>query len=96
MPFKEINVSEIIQKKCNDSKEFKESWDASQMEYELIRQLIAGRKEQEMTQGELAAKMHKSQQAVSRVENNEISPSLKVICNMAYALGYDLKLVPRN
>lgn len=96
MPFKRINVSEVIEEKRNSDKEFKEAWDASQMEYELIRQLVALRKEQELSQGELASKMHKSQQSVSRVENNEINPSLRVVCNMAHALGYELKLVPKT
>ncbi len=96
MPFKEINVKSTIEKQRKEDKEFKEAWDSSQMEYALIGQLIAIRKQQELSQGDLASKMDKSQQAISRIENRDVSPSLKMICNMADSLGYELKLVPKS
>ena len=95
MPFKKINVSETIeQKRSND--EFKTLWDSSKMEYAIIGQLISLRKQKNISQGELALKMKSSQQAISRIENKEINPSLKVVCNMADSLGYELRLVPKE
>lgn len=96
MPFKAINVKETIEQNRRTDKEFKEAWDASQMEYALIGQLVSLRKQKNISQGELASKMKSSQQAVSRIENKEINPSLKVICNMADSLGYELRLVPKE
>ena len=96
MPFKEINVRSAIAQQREKDKEFKEAWDSSQMEYALIGQLIEIRKKQALSQGDLAVKLNKSQQAVSRIENRDVSPSLKTICSMADSLGYELKLVPKS
>lgn len=96
MSFKAINVKETIEQNRRTDKEFKEAWDTSKMEYALIGQLISLRKQKNISQGELASKMRSSQQAVSRIENKEINPSLKVICSMADSLGYELRLVPKE
>lgn len=96
MPFKKINVSEAIEQKRSSDDEFKTLWDSSKMEYAIIGQLISLRKQKNISQGELAVKMKSSQQAVSRIENKEINPSLKVVCNMADSLGYELRLVPKE
>lgn len=96
MPFKKINVSETIEQKCSSDEKFKTLWDSSKMEYAIIGQLIPLRKQKNISQGELAIKMKSSQQAISRIENNEINPSLKVVCNMADSLGYELRLVPKE
>ena len=96
MPFREVNIKETIEKQREIDSEFREAWDSSQMEYALIGQLIAIRKEKELTQGDLALKLDKTQQAISRIENRTVSPSLKMICSMADSLGYELKLVPKS
>lgn len=96
MSFKKINVSEIINEKCEHDKEFKEAWNASKMEYALIGQLTELRKAQSISQKELAERTKKSQQAISRIEKNEVNPSLKIICQIADSLGYELKLLPKS
>lgn len=96
MPFKEINVRSVIDEQCKQDKEFKDAWDASQMEYALIGQLIAIRKKKELSQGDLAVKIDKTQQAISRIENRSVNPSLKMICSIADSLGYELKLIPKS
>lgn len=96
MPFREVNIKETIEKQREIDSKFREAWDSSQMEYALIGQLIAIRKEKELTQGDLAVKLDKTQQAISRIENRTVSPSLKMICSMADSLGYELKLVPKS
>ena len=83
MPFREVNIKETIEKQREIDSEFREAWDSSQMEYALIGQLIAIRKEKELSQGDLAVKLDKTQQAISRIENRTVSPSLKMICSMA-------------
>lgn len=96
MPFKEINVKAAIEEHREKDAEFKAAWDSSQMEYALIGQLIAIRKEKELSQGDLAVKLDKSQQTISRIENRSVNPSLKMICSIADSLGYELKLVPKS
>ncbi len=96
MPFKEINVNDIIEKQKKDDPEFEKAWTESRMEYDIIGQIIKLRKQQELSQKELAEKIQKSQQAVSRVENKEVSPSLKLICSIVDSLGYELKIVPKK
>ncbi len=66
---------------------------ASEKEKELIEKLISSRKQQHISQHELAKLTGNSQQSISRFENQEHSPSLKSFANIAYALGFDLKLV---
>ena len=54
------------------------------------------RKEKNISQNKLAELTGNKQQAISRMEKNEHSPSLKLFCNMVNALGYDIKLVKQN
>lgn len=96
MPFQKINVNAAIEQQRKKDDNFKEAWDSSQMEYALIGQLVAIRKKKELSQGDLAVKLDKTQQAISRIENRTVSPSLKMICSMADSLGYELKLVPKS
>lgn len=63
---------------------------------ELIDEMIIIRKELNITQRQLAALTGNKQQAISRMESKEHSPSLKLFCNMIYALGYEIKIVKRK
>lgn len=69
---------------------------ASEKERQLIHEITSLRKEQNISQNKLAELTGNKQQAISRIEKNEHSPSLKLFCNMANALGYDIKLVKQN
>ena len=69
---------------------------AAEMEKELIQEVVNLRKEQNISQNKLAELTGNKQQAISRMEKNEHSPSLKLFCNMVNALGYDIKLVKQN
>ena len=66
---------------------------AANREKELIDELISLRKEQNMSQSQLAKLTGNKQQAISRIEKKEHSPSLKLFFSMINALGYDLKIV---
>lgn len=69
---------------------------AADMEKFLIDEISKIRKEQNISQSKLAELTGNKQQAISRTEKKEHSPSLKLFYSMAYALGYDLKLVKRT
>lgn len=64
-------------------------------EKELIDELIDLRKKQTMSQNQLAKLTGNKQQAISRIEKKEYSPSLKLFYGMVRALGYDLKIVKK-
>ena len=69
---------------------------ALEREKELIQEVTRLRKERNISQNKLAELTGNKQQAISRMEKNEHSPSLKLFCNMVNALGYDIKLVKQN
>lgn len=62
-------------------------------EKELIDEMVSIRKEQNISQNKLAELTGNKQQAISRIEKKEHSPSLKLFYSMINALGYDLKIV---
>lgn len=65
---------------------------ASDAEKALIDEVVSIRKEQNISQSKLAELTGNKQQAISRTEKKEHSPSLKLFCNMVNALGYELKI----
>jgi len=69
---------------------------AADMEKKLIDEVVQIRKEQKMSQSKLAEITGNKQQAISRTENKEHSPSLKLFYSMVHALGYELKLVKKQ
>jgi len=73
------------------SKRFRREWNASQSQFDLVRQLIQLRIEEKISQRELASKAKTTQAVISRIESGQVSPSLKLIERLASAL--DRKLV---
>ena len=69
---------------------------AADMEKKLIDEVVQIRKAQNMSQSRLAELTGNKQQAISRTENKEHSPSLKMFYSMVDALGYELQIVKRN
>lgn len=96
MPFKAINVSSIIEDEKRADKRFAKAWDESRTEYKLMGQIIRLRKEQGLSQAELARKAGCRQQVISRIEKKENSPTLKTLCEILDVLDYDIKLVKKN
>ena len=66
---------------------------AADAEQKLIDEIVHIRKEKSISQSDLAKIIGVKQQAISRLENKEHSPSLKLFYSMVHALGYDLKIV---
>lgn len=95
MPFKELNVKETIENEKVKNSEFTKVWEESRTEYKLLAELVRLRKEQKLTQGELAELTGNKQQVISRIEKRENSPTLKTFCGLLNTLGYDLQIVKR-
>lgn len=96
MPFTAVNIKEEIGKRCHDSADFDKACKESREEYRLIGEMISLRKQQKITQNQLADMIGNRQQVISRIEKKENSPSLRLFCNMLNALGYELQIVKRG
>jgi len=59
---------------------------------ELVDKLIEIRKQENISQSELAKMTGNTQQAISRLEKKNHSPSLQTFCNILDALGYGLAI----
>ena len=70
--------------------------DESREEYKLIGEMISIRKQEKITQSRLAELTGCKQQVISRIENKENSPSLRMFSNMLSALGYELQIVKKK
>ncbi|MCM1245142.1 MAG: helix-turn-helix transcriptional regulator [Roseburia sp.] len=68
----------------------------SDSDTELINRLVEIRKNENISQSELARMIGSKQQAISRLEKNEHSPSLKLFYSMVNALGYELQIVKKQ
>lgn len=87
----------IVMEKGNITLEEKENMPAptfivSNEEKELIDQMVSLRKEQNLSQKQLAEITGNKQQAISRIEKKEHSPSLQTFCNILNALGYGIAI----
>ena len=95
MPFVTVNISDEIEKHCQESPEFKKAWGETREEYRLIGEMIRLRKKEKITQTKLAELTGKKQQVISRIEKKEDIPSLRMFCNLLNAMGYELKIQKR-
>lgn len=68
----------------------------SESDTELIDRLVKIRKKENISQSELAKMVGSKQQAISRLEKNEHSPSLKLFYSIVNALGYELQIVKKQ
>jgi ribosome-binding protein aMBF1 (putative translation factor) len=96
MPFVRVDIDKEIEKMCDESPKFKKEWEESQEEYRLIGEMISLRKQENITQKELAMMTGNKQQVISRIERKENSPSVRTFSNILKALGYELQIVKKG
>ena len=96
MPFVEINVKNEIEKQRQNNPEFKKAWDESRAEYRLIGEMISLRKQENVTQKELAELTGNKQQVISRIERKESIPTIRAFSHILDALGYELQIVKKE
>ena len=75
-----------------ENPEFKEEWDSSKPEYELMRLLVLARSKNKMTQAELARKTGIRQSNISRIENGKCSPNLDTLIKLAKGLNKKIQI----
>lgn len=83
---------EQIKKEMLEDEKFKEEYDKLRPRYEAIGQIIAARKEQNITQEELARRVGTQKSNISRLESGNYNPSLDLLIRVAEALGKNLNI----
>ena len=96
MPFTTVKTDDLIKDMKQTDQEFARKWEESRNEYALIQEMIKIRKEQHITQTQLAKMTGNKQQAISRIEKKLVQPSLSTFCKIINSLGYDLKIVKKS
>lgn len=71
---------------------FKKSWEESEVEYQLSRQIISIRLERKMTQKQLAEKAKTTQSVISRIETMAVNASLELLKRIAAAFDTRLRV----
>lgn len=71
---------------------FKKEWEDSEVEYQLACKLIEARRNENLSQRELAKKVGTSQAAISRIEAMNGNPSVALLKRIAEALNTKLQI----
>ncbi len=72
--------------------EFKEEYEKLQPRYEIVSQIIEARKQQKLSQADLAKRIGTQKSNISRLESGNYNPSLDFLIKVAQCLGKDLKI----
>lgn len=89
MRTKEYTMQEDLKKRLKDPK-FKKAWEESEVEYQLMLQLIEERLKRKLSQRALAKKVGTSQSVIARIEGMDANPSLLLLKRIAQALNTKL------
>lgn len=78
--------------------EFQREYDALEPEYQLINAILDARKSRNMTQKQLAERTGLSQGDISKLENGNTNPTIKLLHRIAEGLGMTLhfEFVPKE
>jgi Predicted transcriptional regulator with C-terminal CBS domains len=96
MPWREVDVDDMIAKRMERDPEFKKLWEEQENEREILRNVTRLRNQLQFTQKRLAELSGSTQQEISRLEKQEHSPTLATICRIINSMGYELKLEKRK
>ncbi len=89
--FKPVDFNDSLKETLKDP-EFKKAYDALELEFSIIEQVIRKRLEKGLSQKQLAEKIGTKQSAISRLEGGNISPSIAFLEKVAKALGGKLQI----
>lgn len=65
----------------------------SELEYELVKDFIRIRKNQKLTQQEVANQSNVIRETIARIENSITSPQVNTLIKILEPLGYTIKIV---
>jgi ribosome-binding protein aMBF1 (putative translation factor) len=83
---------EDFKKELLKDPEFKKEYDALELEYSIIAQVIQKRLDKKMSQKQLAEKIGTKQSAIARLEGGNTNPSVAFLEKVSKALGSKLQI----
>ena len=86
-----ISFEEIKEELLRDE-EFRAEYERLRPRYEAIEQIIRARKEQNITQAELARRVGTQKSNISRLESGNYNPSLDFLIKVSESLGRKLSI----
>ena len=89
--FKPVDFNFSLKESLKDP-EFKKEYDALELEYSIIAQVIQKRLDRGLSQKQLAEKIGTKQSAISRLERGNISLSIAFLEKVSKALGGKLQI----
>ncbi len=85
------DFDDILKEALKDP-EFKKEYDALELEYSIIAQVIQKRLDKGLSQKQLAEKIGTKQSAISRLEGGNSNPSVAFLEKVSKALGGKLQI----
>lgn len=78
--------------------EFAEEWERLEPEFQIVKAMLDGRKERNLTQQQLSKTTGITQADISRIERGTANPSLRTLKRLAEGMGMMLRLefVPKK
>ncbi len=91
------NYKDLLNERLKDA-DFKKEYEELNPEYEVIKAFLAARKSIDMTQKELAEVSGVAQSDISKLENGNSNPTIKMLQRLANGMNMHLKVefVPNN
>ena len=81
-----------VKKRLLQDEEFLKEYDKLKPRYTVISQIIGARKEQNLTQAELAKRVGTQKSNISRLESGNYNPSLDFLIKVVHCLGKELDI----
>jgi ribosome-binding protein aMBF1 (putative translation factor) len=96
MAKRSLNWHDELRQSVLDDDEMRAEYEAFKLQLDLAEQLKKSRKKADMTQDDIADKMHTNKSVIARLEaaggRGKHSPSLKTLSKYASAIGYNLEV----
>lgn len=91
------NFRDLLNERLKDEN-FKKEFDELTPEYEVVKAFLNARKQSNMTQKELSEKSGVAQSDISKLENGNSNPSIKMLQRLANSMNMHIKVefVPNN
>lgn len=85
------NFRDLLNERLQNE-DFKKEYDSLEPEYELVKAFLEARKNADMTQSELAKASGVAQSDISKLENGNSNPTLKMLWRLADSMNMHLKI----
>lgn len=90
--FEPVDFEESKRKAFKKDPELKKAYDALELEFSIITQVIQKRLDNGLTQKQLAEKVGTKQSAIARLEGGNSNPSVAFLKKVSEALGGNLQI----